>query len=412
MSVLEDQQLTDLEVQECPWAYYAAMHAERAGFYFDERINMFVCADYQLLRQIMRNPQLFSNVNSQNISAMREPPQAVKEIQAKSLRQQNILVSQDPPEHTRVRKMLDGPLRPRAIEALRPQIAEITQQALSQFKARGHFDAVAEYAVPIPVTVIADILGLDRKYAATIKTWSDASVEPLGMMISDARWIECAEIIHDFQQFVIRELEARSTTPQDDLLTHLVQARDDTGTAFSMAEMLGITQQLLVAGNETTTNGIAAGLQLLAENPQEQLRLRDHPERMLAFVNEVLRLESPVQGLFRVVRKDTELAGQHIPKGSRIMLRYAAANRDPQKYDAPNTLDIFRNNSGTQVGFGAGIHHCIGANLAREEMYQAFSCLLKNCSSLRLKKGVALQHHPSMVLRGLRELPLEFEIAS
>ncbi len=408
-SLLEEHSLAENDIQECPWPYYQAMHEK--GFYFDEHLGMFVCADYAVMREIMRNTAVFSNVNSQNISHMRKPPEEVLKLQRESERPVNILVSSDPPEHTRVRKLLDGPFRTREITKLRPQIREIINNCIDGFIGKGAFEAVSEFAIPIPVTVIADLLGLDRSYAPDIKRWSDDSVEPLGMMISDERWIECARSIRQFQEFITQELNRRKADPQEDLLTHIVEARDDDGQPFTLGEMLGITQQLLVAGNETTTNGIAGGIQLLIENPDQQDQLRRDPDRMLTFVNEALRLESPVQGLFRVVLEDTEVAGHEVPAGSRIMLRYAAANRDGKKYPNPDNLDISRHNAGTQVGFGAGIHHCLGANLAREEMFQAFTLLLERTSNLTFKPNANdFVHHPSMVLRGLKELHVSFEV--
>jgi cytochrome P450 len=169
---------------------------------------------------------------------------------------------------------------------------------------------------------------------------------------------------------------------------------------------------LLVAGNETTTNGIAAGVQMLIDNPEQQQKLRDEPERILTFVNEVLRLEAPVQGLYRITTADTEISGVAVPKGSRIMIRFAAANRDGAKYDHPDDLDVCRKNAGTHVGFGAGIHHCLGANLAREEMLQAFTLLLERVKNLRYKPGANdFTHHPNIALRGLKALHVEFDPA-
>ncbi len=409
-NTLTSQSLTELDVQECPWHYYRAMHEEANGFYYDERIQMFVCANYQTMREILRNPGLFSSVNSQNIGHMRTPPQAVRDIEARSVRPVNILVSADPPEHGRVRKLLDDPFRPRAIEKLRPRIRDIVNHAIDEFIDRGQFEAVAQFAIPIPVTVIAGMLGLDRKHAGDVKAWSDAAVEPLGMMISDERWIECAATIADFQAFMTDQLERRRNAPGEDLLTHLVEARDEHGNPLTLGEMLGVTAQLLVAGNETTTNGIAAGIQLLIDNPEQQASLKNDTSRMYTFVNEALRLESPVQGLFRIAKEDTMLQGTPVPQGSRIMIRFAAANRDGQKYRNPDSLDIHRSNAGTQVGFGAGIHHCLGANLAREEMYQAFTILLERLSNLHyVDDANDFTHHPSMVLRGLKSLHVAFD---
>ena len=404
--LIDEHSLEEIEIQECPWPYYEAMNERR--FYWDERLGMFVCANYKLMREIMRNTQLFSSVNSQNISHMREPPEEVLQLQRASERPVNILVSADPPEHTRVRKLLDDPFRPKHIAEMRPQIIEIVNNVVDQFIDKKHCDIVSDFAIPIPITVIADLLGLDRSYAQAIKEWSDASVAPLGMMISDEEWIECARTIKAFQDFITDQLKERQTQPKNDLLTHMVEARDDDGNPLTLGEMLGATQQLLVAGNETTTNGIAAGVQLLIENPEQQALLRANPDRMYTFVNEALRLESPVQGLFRIAMADTEIEGLSVPKGSRIMLRYAAANRDGQKYGCPNDLDVMRSNAGTQVGFGAGIHHCLGANLAREEMYQAFTILLDRVKDMTFTESTSFEHHPSMVLRGLKTLEIRF----
>ena len=404
--------LADNAVQECPWPLYQQMHTQKGGFYFDDTLNMYICADYKLMREILRNTTLYSSENSQNPGQMRKPPDEVIAIQEKSVRPVNILVSADPPEHARVRKLLDDPFRPRQIEELRLKIRAIVNDCIDKFIDNGHCEVVADFAIPIPVTVIADMLGLEHKYAMDIKAWSDASVEPLGLMLSDERWIECAKLMQQFQEFITTQLEYRKEHPQKDLLTHLVTVRDAQGQPLTLGEMLAVTQQILVAGNETTTNAIAAGVQLLIDNPDKQAQLRRAPERMLTFVNEVLRLESPVQGLFRVVTENTTINAIDVPAGSRIMLRYAAANRDGKKYQAPDSLDIHRANAGTQLGFGAGIHHCLGANLARVEMAEAFSALLARLDHLKYSQAQNnFHHHPSVILRGLEKLHIEFEPA-
>ena len=404
--------LLDLEIQSCPWAYYRQLHEQHNGFVWDPQLDMYICADYSLMREILRDTTRYSSVNSQNISHMRTPPPAVQAVMARSPRVRNILVSSDPPDHGRVRKLLDDPFRPRAMEALRPQIKEIVNNTISQFAHLRAFDAVADFAVPIPVTVIADILGLERSYADAIKQWSDVSVEPLGLMISDERWLECALIVEDFQKFMQSELEKRAAHPRDDFLSHLATVRDAAGNVLSMPEQLAITQQILVAGNETTTNGIAAGVALLIEQPELFTRLQREPEKAMTFANEVLRLESPVQGLYRITTEDVEIAGHQVPRGSRIMMRFAAANRDACKYNNPDQLDLDRANTGTHVAFGAGIHHCLGANLAREEMTQAFALLTQRVRTLRMApNSPPLEYHPNLALRGLKQLPVQFESA-
>ncbi|MBM4206144.1 MAG: cytochrome P450, partial [Gammaproteobacteria bacterium] len=345
----------------------------------------------------------------QAVDSLRPPPAEAIAIRQQMYPPVNTLVTNDPPAHTRIRKMVDEPFRPRSIEVLRASIEAIVNECIDDFIGAAEAEIVHDYAIPIPIRVIADMLGLDRALASKIKEWSDASVEPLGMMVSDERLVICARTMKEFQDFIVGELEARRSNPRDDLLTHLTTARDENGEGFTIPEMLSLTQQFLVAGNETTTNGIAAGVQMLIDNPAQQALLRAHPDRCMVFANEVLRLESPVQGLFRIVLADTEVGGVKLPKGSRVMLRFAAANRDPLKYEHADVLDVMRHNAGTHVGFGAGIHHCIGANLAREEMTQAFRLLLERVDNLAYAAGANdFMHHPSMILRGLKKLHVTF----
>lgn len=409
-ALLEQKSLQDRDVQEDPTAYHRAL--QRRPVHFDPRLGFYVCSTYELMRRILRDTDTFSSVGSQTMDSLRPPPPEVEALRRSSYPRVDTLVTNDPPAHTRIRKMVDEPFRPRRIEQLKGAIREIVDDTIDAFIDRGECDAVAELAVPVPVTVIADMLGLPRTLAPQIKIWSDASVEPLGMMISDERLIECTRLMQEFQQFIAAELEARRREPRDDLLSALVAARDDQGDAFTMAEMLSLTQQFLVAGNETTTNAIAAGVQLLIDNPAQLHRLQHQRDEgaLRTFANEVLRLESPVQGLFRIARTDVVVDGVRIPAGSRIMLRFAAANRDPQQYTDPDALDLERANAGTHLAFGAGIHHCIGANLAREELVQTFDALLTRTCNLRyLPERNDFRHHPSMILRGLERLHIAFD---
>jgi cytochrome P450 len=409
-TLLEEKSLRDPDVLERPVDYHHALH-ERP-IWFDDRLGFFICSTYDVMREILRNTAVFSSVDSQAVDSLRPPPAEVIALRKRSHATVNTLVTNDPPSHSRFRKMVDEPFRPRSIEQLTVQMREIVDQTIDAFIDRGRCEIVTELAIPIPIKVIADLLGIPRDLAPKIKAWSDAAVEPLGMMISDERLIECTRLVKEFQDFVVGELESRRSAPRGDLLSHLVEARDAEGRGFTIPEMLSLTQQFLVAGNETTTNAIAAGVQLLIENPDQLARLEadPNPNRIRAFANEVLRLEAPVQGLFRVVKCDTEIGGLRIPAGARIMLRFAAANRDPAKYPHPDALDATRHNAGTHLAFGAGIHHCIGANLAREEMVQTFSALIGRARAFAFEPDRNdFSHHPSMILRGLKRLFITFD---
>ncbi len=410
MTLLEEKCLSDPDVLEEPAAYHRALQAHPIRF--DPRLGFYVCSTYHLMREILRNTEVFSSVDSQTPDSLRPPPAEALALRRSGYPSVDTLVTNDPPAHTRIREMVDAPFRRRSVEKLTGAIRRIVTETVDAFIAVGECEVVSQLAQPVPINVITDMLGIDRSLAPKVKEWSDASVEPLGMMASDERLIECARLIREFQDFMSAELEARRRQPRSDLLTHLVTARDADGAGFSMAEMLSLTQQFLVAGNETTTNAIAAGVQLLVAHPEQAAALaaRADEAALRTFANEVLRLESPVQGLFRVVRREVEIGGVTLPAGSRVMLRFAAANRDPAKYQRPDHLDTRRRNAGTHLAFGAGIHHCIGANLAREELVQTFDILLARAQNFAFQPGRNdFSHHPSLILRGLKHLYVRFD---
>ena len=411
MSLLEEKSLADPEIQEDPVAYHHALQDH--PIWWDERLGFFICARYDVMRRILRDVKTLSNVGSQTMDGLKAPPPEVTEIRRSMQPQVDTLVTNDPPGHTRFRQMVDNPFAPKKVRAnWRASIDRIVAETLEEFVADGHCDFVKQFAEPVPLRVIADALGVPREDAPKFKRWSDASVAPLGMMISEEEHIECTRQVKEMQDYFIAEFDRRRAAPTDDLLSHLVHVRVEGEPPLTTPEMISITQQLLVAGNETTTNALAAGMRLLVDHPDQEAAMRADPTRVRIFVEETLRLESPTQGLFRVVTEDTELAGVRLPKGSRIMLRFAAANRDPAQYPQPDRLDVTRKNSGTNVAFGAGIHHCLGAGLAREEMHSAFGQILERMRNPRFQPGRNdFRHYPSMILRGMEHLWIEFDPA-
>ena len=408
MSLLTEKSIADLDVQECPFDFYDAL--QETPLHFDEKAGFYICGKFNVVRDIVRDPATFSNVESQTMDGMRPPPERVLELRKSMVSRANTLVTNDPPSHSRARKMMDNPFAMSKIEKSQSRIRKICEETLDTFIDNGSCEFVTDYGIPVPLKVIADQLGVPREMAPKFKLWSDAAVEPLGMMISDERLIACTELTKEFQDYFLAQLEDRKSNPTDDLITRVVSARDENGEAFNSAEQISLCGQLLVAGNETTTNAMGHGMQFLVELPEIFAALRDDPSKSRQFTEEVLRLESPTQGLFRVVTKDVEIEGVKVPKGSRIMLRWAAANRDPERFECPRELDLTRRNSMTHMAFGAGIHRCLGANLAKEEMVQTFALLPTRMHNLRFSKDRNdFTHHPNMLLRGLKELHLEFD---
>jgi cytochrome P450 len=404
-----DRTLASVEVQENPYDYYDVLR-EQAPVYYDPNLKVYIVSRYDLLMEAIRNTDVFSNIGSQAPAEMRAPPPEVKEIERQGWPKVNTMVTNDPPSHTRYRKMVDYAFTPKRVRAMKPYMDEIVNMLIDRFIGRGEVELVTEFAVPVPLYVIADQLGVPRADAPKFKIWSDASVAPLGLMLTDEQWIDSARKVQEFQRYFVAALDERRASPRDDLLSALLEVRDDDGKPLDNGELLSIISQVLVAGNETTTNSIAAGMTLLIDNPEQQRLLREDPARIPTFVEETLRLESAVQGLFRVVKEDTELGGYAIPKGARLMLRYAAANRDAAKFACPHQLDVERSNSGAHLAFGAGIHHCLGAQLARYEMIASFEAILARMDKLAYAPARnSFEHHPHLCLRGLKELWITFE---
>ena len=404
-----DRSLASAEVQENPYDYYDVLR-EQAPVYYDPQLKVYIVSRYDLLMEAIRNTDVFSNIGSQAPAEMRAPPPEVKEIEKRGWPKVNTMVTNDPPSHTRYRKMVDYAFTPKRVRVLKPSMDEIVNMLIDGFIDRGRVELIHEFAVPVPLYVIADQLGVPRDDAPKFKIWSDASVAPLGLMLTDDEWIDSATKLLEFQRYFVAALDERRQNPRDDLLSALLEVRDDEGKPLDNGELLSIISQVLVAGNETTTNSIAAGMTLLIDNPDQQKMLRDDPSSIPTFVEETLRLESAVQGLFRVVKQDTELGGYAIPQGARVMLRYAAANRDAAKFGCPHQLDVERSNAGAHLAFGAGIHHCLGAQLARYEMIAAFQAILARMDNLAYApSGNSFQHHPHLCLRGLKELWITFD---
>ena len=205
------------------------------------------------------------------------------------------------------------------------------------------------------------------------------------------------------------KIDARRLSKTDDLLSDLVNARIDGETPLDDAEILSIAQQIMVAGNETTTHSLAGGIVHLANHPDQADAVRADPKLLGNLVEEVLRLETPTAGMWRVATRDTTLGGVAIPKGAMMMLRYAAANRDPARYPDPDLFDVTRQNARSHLAFGRGIHMCVGNMLSRKEMTVAFGELLRRLDNIKIKDGVKLEVAPNILLRGLVSVPITFD---
>jgi cytochrome P450 len=363
---------------------------------------------YALVAEATTRVDDFSNDFSAILSGVRSSDPDVAAVLEKGWPQRDTLLTADPPDHTRFRKLVNLAFSMKRVDALEAHIRSIAASLIVSCVAQGECDFVSSFAMPLPVQMITEQIGIDRTDFATVKRWSDAFADRLGGMISKERELECAAEVVEFQHAMKAKIDARRAQPCDDLLSDLVNAQVDGERPLDDSELLSILQQLMVAGNETTTSSLAGGLVQLIRNPDQAAKVRANPALIRNMVEEILRTESPTAGLWRVVKRDCELGGVPLKAGTMLMLRFAAANRDPARFPDPDMFDVERKNANSHLAFGRGIHMCVGNMLSRKELAVAFELLLDRLDQIEIVDGAALTYPPNMLLRGLSALPIRF----
>jgi cytochrome P450 len=311
------------------------------------------------------------------------------------------MISTDPPRHRQLRTLVTQAFTPRAIEALAPRIATIVDELLAQAMPAGRMDVVHDFGIPLPVIVITELLGIPPADRDRFKRWSDAVVS----LVSSGEAPE-AQAQREMSEYFMAMIERRRQSPQGDLISGLLAAEID-GQHLTMPELLGFCSLLLVAGNETTTNLIGNAMMCFAERPEVWARLRADPALLPKAIEEVLRYRSPVQSMFRVTTAAAELAGQTIPARASVVAWIGSANHDERQFANPETFDVDRQPN-RHIAFGQGIHYCLGAPLARLEARIALTALVERLGEFRLAPGAELEALPSMIVFGVRSLPIEF----
>ena len=350
----------------------------------------------------------FSNAFTASLSGALSADPEVAGILADGWPQFDTLLTADPPVHTRYRKLVNLAFSMPRVNALEAGIREKVDGLIEGFADNGKCEFVAEFCIPLPVKVICEQLGFDNTWHSDVKRWSDAFADRLGHMIPRERELECAREIVEFQQAVKVKIDERRASPSDDLLSDVVNASIDGERSLNDTEILSISQQLMVAGNETTTHAIAGGIVHLARNPDQTAKLRADPKLIPNAIEEILRLDTPTAGMWRVVTRDCELGGHQFKGGSMVLLRYAAANRDPAQFPDPDKFDVERKNARTHMAFGKGTHMCVGNMLARKEMTVSLEALLDRLDDIRLVEGAKLEVAPNLLLRGYKSVPITF----
>jgi cytochrome P450 len=391
-------------VVQCPFPRYNELRAESPAVQIpDERSDIFVVTNYEDCVRVLGDPATFSSKIGPGLR--QRPTAAARAVLDSGPQLVRTLLTNDPPEHTRYRRLISRSFTPRRIADLKPVMEEFSVTLIDAMQDLEGVDFVESFAQPLPLLVISRFLGVSDADLSTFRRWSDDAGEVLGGKLDEDRQVAIATSLVELLEYFTEQAELRRSKPGDDFLTALTEMDDHS---LSTEEISAIAYLVLVAGNETTVNLLSGSMLLLIQNPGEFERVRGDRTLVPSLVEEALRLQSPIQGFPRLAAVDTEVAGVPIPAGSQVLLMIGAANRDPAQFEAPDSFDLDTKRSPNHIAFGHGPHFCIGAALSRIEAEIAINQLINRFSKIELQD---LDFEPTyadnLMLRSLTSLPVK-----
>lgn len=402
--------LTTEAVLRDPFPTYKWLR-DNAPVYKDPVSGVYIVSRYDDIQAIVTDTETFSNkTNMLSNSAQLRTDEAAQILREHASPHLDTIVTADPPVHTAYRAIVQDAFRPARITAMTAYIQQICDDQIATFADNGKFEVLSELAIPMPMYIIADQLGVPRDMYESFKRWSDALLMVSDTRLSPETRADCARSIVEMHNYLRQMAGKYRENPGDNVLSDIVTAEFE-GRKLNDAEVISLATQVLVAGNETTTNTMAMGLQLMIREGLED-ELHADISKVPQFVEEVLRLTTALQGLYRRSTRDVEVNGTLIPANSPIMLRWAAANRDERRFPDPDTIDLNRRSPRQHLAFGMGIHYCLGHLLARAELRIAFTTLLTQFRNFRLADEPNSEEWVIHTFaRGMSRLVLEFDPA-
>jgi cytochrome P450 len=371
--------------------------------------DIYVVTSYALVGEVFRDHNRFSsNFLEMFTGGGRAAPEAVA-ILKKTWPEVNTLLTADEPDHTRLRSLAAKGFMPARVNRMSNLIGQCITVLIDKFIERGECDFVREFAVPLPINSIGAVLGIPSSYYGKLYDWTFALARRFGQMGTPAEQVADAHQILELKDFIAETVRSRREHPKDDLLSDLVTARVDGVSPFSEFETLSTALILIVGGAETTRSSLISGMAHLLRNPAQLELLRNDLALIPRAVDEILRIDPPGPGTWRVAKQDVSIGGATIPGGSLVMIRKDSANRDTTVFEDPDSFNILRPNANRHLSLGNGIHYCIGFRLAKEQISQSLAALITRLPDLRMiPEKSDLRPHLSMHLRCLRGLSIGF----
>lgn len=386
---------------EDPYPLYARARRE-APVFFHPLFQSWIITRYADVIGILRDPKRFSSV-----FLFRTPVNPTPEVQAVLAEippEVPLLVTEDPPGHARTRALVSKAFAPKRVTAMGPRIRAIANELIDQFIDAGQADLVRQYTAPLPLQALLEFVGLPAADADFIKQWSHDHILLSVPGIGPEQQLKSARTEVAFCRYVEEIIAERQRTPRDDVLSELINARIEGERPFDAIELITLVQDILFAGHETTTNLLSNTFYHLLQLDEFWRAVGADPALAANAVEEGLRYDSSVQGMFRTTTEEVEVGGVTIPAGARVMVFFGAANRDETTFLGPERFDLHRANANKHLSMGYGIHYCIGAPLARLEAQIAIELILQRVPDLRLAPDQTASYLPNMLNRGLQHL--------
>ena len=394
--------------QDDPSATYEQLRQSGAVHYLP-RHGWYLVTKAETAREVLRDAERFSSRVHKHTQPPPEVADEVAQIRAQGWPYIPALGTSDPPDHTRLRRLVQRAFTPRSLAWMEPLIRQTAEELAAALPEGAELDFMAAFAEPLPVRAISRVLGLPESRRADIRRWSVAAAASIGGMPDAAAWIDNERTLLLYQQTMAAEVEQVRVQPREGLLSTLVQAADNPGPdedPISMAQLLTLLRELVIAGNETSGKLITEIVRLLATKPDEWDRIRAEPQRARVVVEDALRWATPSQTAFRLATTDTQLADVDIPAGSVLVVSLASANRDEDVYADAAGFDPDRDGLQHHLAFGMGKHACIGNPLARMEAVISTQVLAEQIAALTVIDREQLRYNASFMVRGLLELPV------